>query len=470
MKTYLFYDVETSGLNPAFDQILTFACIRTDLSLNEIDRQTITIQLRKDIVPSPRAFLTHGLTIDELNCGITEYHAAKKIHKLVNTPGTISLGYNSLGFDDEFLRFLFYRNLLDPYSHQYSSGCSRMDILPVATIYRVFHPQVLNWPQIDGKDSLKLDLISQANSFETSGRAHEAMNDVEALIALTRVLYAQENIWKYCLDFFNKNRDEIRINSIEKGFKVNGEQSPIGILVSASFGSQVNYISPAVHIGSSVPYKNQGLWLRLDSEDILSLDETLPLSETFVTRKRPADALVVLPALERFWAKLSDIVRQRVTDNIEKICNNSDRYSQFIQYHRNFKYSIIDDMDIDAALYQDGFFTREEKKQIQIFHTALEHEKDDILSEIKSHRIYLLAKRILARNIEGEITEKFGDSLRLDDLRKKENNIVIGYKNDAKLTCEDALMDLDKLEKELLTPDLWQRQMLLWLRNYIENL
>ncbi|MCD4720213.1 MAG: exodeoxyribonuclease I, partial [Desulfobacula sp.] len=66
MKTYLFYDIETSGLNHAFDQILTFACIRTDLVLNEIDRQTITIRLRKDIVPSPRAFLTHGLTYNEL--------------------------------------------------------------------------------------------------------------------------------------------------------------------------------------------------------------------------------------------------------------------------------------------------------------------------------------------------------------------------------------------------------------------
>ena len=114
MKSFLFYDVETSGLNPAFDQILTFACIRTDLSLKEISRELITIQLRRDIVPSPAAFLTHCLTPDELAMGVCEYAAAIQIHQLFNTPGTISIGYNSLGFDDEFLRFLFYRNLLDP--------------------------------------------------------------------------------------------------------------------------------------------------------------------------------------------------------------------------------------------------------------------------------------------------------------------------------------------------------------------
>ncbi len=109
MKTYLFYDVETSGLNPAFDQILTFASIRTDLSLNEISRDLITVKLRRDIVPSPYAFITHGLTKDELDGGVTEYQAALRIHTLFNTPGTISLGYNSLGFDDDFLRFLFYQ-------------------------------------------------------------------------------------------------------------------------------------------------------------------------------------------------------------------------------------------------------------------------------------------------------------------------------------------------------------------------
>ena len=56
MQTLLFYDIETSGLNPAFDQVLTFACIRTDLSLNEISREEIVVRLRDDIVPSPWAF------------------------------------------------------------------------------------------------------------------------------------------------------------------------------------------------------------------------------------------------------------------------------------------------------------------------------------------------------------------------------------------------------------------------------
>ena len=58
MKTYLFYDLETTGLNPAFDQPIQFAAIRTDLDLNEVERYDLAIALRADVVPSPHAMRT----------------------------------------------------------------------------------------------------------------------------------------------------------------------------------------------------------------------------------------------------------------------------------------------------------------------------------------------------------------------------------------------------------------------------
>src|SRR5262249_10587345 len=107
-KTYLFYDIETTGLNKAFDQIIQFAAIRTDLNLNEIERQQFFVKLNPDVVPSPQAFLTHRITVNTLyKHGISELEAVTRIHHMLNKPGTISLGYNTLGFDDEFLRFSF---------------------------------------------------------------------------------------------------------------------------------------------------------------------------------------------------------------------------------------------------------------------------------------------------------------------------------------------------------------------------
>lgn len=478
MKTFLFYDIETSGLNPAFDQILTFAFIRTDLGLREIDRQTITIRLRRDIVPSPRAFLTHGLTPLELEKGICEYEAALQIHRILNTPDTISLGYNSLGFDDEFLRFLFYRNLLDPYVHQYGNGCSRMDVLPITVVFKVFYPEGLNWPHIDGKPSLKLDRIASENNFVTSGRAHEAMSDVEALIALSKKLYQQKEIWTYCLDFFNKKRDEVRINSIKEEFNIQNRRFRIGLMLSVSFGANVNFMAPVIHLGESLPYKNQRLWLRLDSADIPGLTKEVDLAETFVIRKRPGDALIVLPALERFWERLPDASRELARENMAKIRRDGERFFEFIQHHIAYKYPFIPDMDPDASLYQEGFFSTDEKKQSVQFHKALAglnpyHGGQDALSRIRSPRIKKMAGRILARNFADQSgpAEPAEYRLCLEKLRSSsEQDPIVGYRNDTKYTCRQGLQEIKEIEAEMRSPRQDQLQMLAWLKTYIRGL
>jgi exodeoxyribonuclease I len=105
LQTYLFYDIETTGLNKSFDQVLHFAAIRTDLFFNELSRHEFIIKLNPDVVPSPDAMLTHGMSLSDIENGVSEYEAIQQIHVLLNTPGTISLGYNTLGFDDSFLRF-----------------------------------------------------------------------------------------------------------------------------------------------------------------------------------------------------------------------------------------------------------------------------------------------------------------------------------------------------------------------------
>jgi exonuclease I len=56
--TYLFYDLETTGLNPAFDQIVQFATIKTDAQWQVSAEHEIRVKLRPDIVTFPGALLT----------------------------------------------------------------------------------------------------------------------------------------------------------------------------------------------------------------------------------------------------------------------------------------------------------------------------------------------------------------------------------------------------------------------------
>jgi len=450
MKTFLFYDIETSGLNTAFDQILTFAAIRTDLRLKEIDRTSVVVQLRPDVVPSPGAFVTHRLSLAALKKGACEYDAARRIHKWVNAPGTISLGYNTLGFDDEFLRFTFYRNLLDPYSHQYANGCSRMDILPLAVLYRLFAPMDIRWPVQDGKPSMKLEHISRDNALVTSGRAHDAMVDVEATLALAQRLFGRREMWDYCRTFFNKAEEPTHMDRLEHRRIGRAGPFPLGIMVSLSFGAHHNYMAPVLGIGSSRVYNNQTLWLRLDSQELPGGEGKPDDPDTiFIIRKKKGEPPVVLPPLDRFWNRLSPEQQAMAHESMEALARHGRWFAELIEYHRGYVYPVVPNLDVDASLYQDGFFSSTEKKEMISFHHSSPHQRMACVKKLKSPRIKHLAARILFRNYLSAEPAKtslkkigFDEKYYMERIRNHQKDPIKGFRNDTRYGVAQALKEI----------------------------
>lgn len=116
--TFIFYDTETTGTNSAFDQILQFAAIKTDADLNEVGRFEIRSRLLPYVVPSPHALRVTGLTIDDLlnEAHPSHYEMVSEIRRtLAGACPAAFVGYNSLKFDEEFLRQAFYQCLHPPY-------------------------------------------------------------------------------------------------------------------------------------------------------------------------------------------------------------------------------------------------------------------------------------------------------------------------------------------------------------------
>jgi exodeoxyribonuclease-1 len=211
--TFLWHDYETFGLNTRRDRPSQFAGIRTDAELNEIGEPLMLYcQPANDYLPDPASCLITGITPQHcLQHGLPEHAFAAKIEQVLGQPGTIGVGYNTIRFDDEVTRFMFWRNLIDPYGREWQNDCGRWDLLDVVRMAYALRPEGIVWPikqegPFAGKPSFKLEDLARANGLLHEA-AHDARSDVRATIALARLIRtAQPKLFDFCLGLHKKDR------------------------------------------------------------------------------------------------------------------------------------------------------------------------------------------------------------------------------------------------------------------------
>jgi exodeoxyribonuclease-1 len=205
--SFLWYDLETFGRDPRRSRIAQFAAIRTDAELNPIGEPiSLFCQPALDLLPSPEATLITGITPQRAQRdGLPEAGFFARVHEELAQPGTCAVGYNSIRFDDEFIRYGLYRNFHDAYEREWKDGNSRWDLLDVMRLMRALRPEGLEWPlREDGAPSFKLEHLANANGTR-DGEAHEALSDVRALLGLARRMRAaQPKLWDYALKLRDK--------------------------------------------------------------------------------------------------------------------------------------------------------------------------------------------------------------------------------------------------------------------------
>jgi exodeoxyribonuclease I len=206
--SFFWHDYETFGRVPRRDRPSQFAGVRTDADLNEIDAPVMAYcQPPLDTLPDPEACLLTGILPQHCQeHGLSETAFADLIEAQLGQPGTVGVGYNSIRFDDEVTRHLFWRNLIDPYAREYKNDCGRWDLLDTVRCLYALRPEGIQWPQHeDGRPSFKLEHLSAANGL-THEAAHDALSDVRATIGLAKLIKTvQPRLWDFCLKLRHKN-------------------------------------------------------------------------------------------------------------------------------------------------------------------------------------------------------------------------------------------------------------------------
>lgn len=472
--SFLIHDTETSGLIPSFDQIFQFAAVRADKDLHVSEEHNFLIRPRPDVIPSAMAQVTHKIPLKlSMAKGISEYEAAKKISVILNRPGTISIGYNSMVFDSEMLRFMLYRNLLDPYAHQFQNGCKQMDVLPMLVFCFLYRPELFKWPKtIDGKVSFKLEDIALENGFRCDcEKAHDALADVKAVARLIKILKTDSKLWDYLAGFFDGQNDLSRMNALPVVLRSNFKgmsriKHYAGLHLSSRHKDQ-NCQASVLYIGNSIAYPKQSLWLRIDLPDFQSMTVNNFMDKACVLRKKAGNADFIVPANEKFNA-LSPEIKRLAQKNLKWILDQPELFEQILHYFRQYQYPCpTNDLDEDAALYGGPFPTNRDKMFCLQFHKA-DRVEDKLNVPFPRPLHQELAKRIVWRNFSQYRNEQVQKSYKNMMGKIFGPDPVYDYKGTIRLTPGEAMTQIGvaRLENDL---DAEQKRMLDELESYVRK-
>jgi exodeoxyribonuclease-1 len=189
--SFLFYDLETSGLAPAWNVPLQAAFVTADADLVPLRKSVLRARLPAHVVPSPDALLVTGLDTDGIEpAPLSQLEMMQAIAGIIDaaSPATV-IGFNTIAYDEEVLRHGFFQTLLPPYATS-MPGLQRADVLIMLRAVALLAPEAITIPVTpEGKSTLRLGPVCRANGVTLDeADAHDALNDVEATIALFRLL------------------------------------------------------------------------------------------------------------------------------------------------------------------------------------------------------------------------------------------------------------------------------------------
>lgn len=283
--TFYWFDYETFGISPAWDKPAQFAGQRTTLDLEPVGEPIILYcKPPADYLPNPEACRVTGMKPDEIDSlGVNEPEFIKQVVAELGHPGTCSVGYNSIRFDDEFTRHTLFRNFHDPYEYEWKDGNSRWDLLDVVRLARALRPEGINWPtHEDGSPSNKLEHLSVANNIEHA-HAHDALSDVEATIGIAKLLKLHQ---PKLFDYAMQNRDKKSVASI-----LNYQQRKPCIHVSGMIPGDFGHAGIVVPIARH-PVNQNGvivLDMRSDPTELFDMSVEDIAARVFVSQKELGD-------------------------------------------------------------------------------------------------------------------------------------------------------------------------------------
>ncbi len=446
-QTFFFYDLETSGLSPKTDRIMQFAGQRTTMDLELIGEPiNILIKLANDTLPSPDAIMVTGITPQSTQQdGLTEAEFCKYVTNEIFTPGTVACGYNSVRFDDEHMRYCFWRNFYDPYEWQWSDGRSRWDMFDVVRMTRALRPEGIEWPFKDGKATNRLELITKENGISHEN-AHDALADVNALIDVTRLIRdKQPQLYNYLFKMREKKAVQQLVNL----------QNPTPFVYSCGQYSSANEKTTVAF--PIAPAKNGNVLvfdLRHNLDELLEQEEPkfYPIVKELKYNHCPAVAPLGVLEQGDGWKKIG-LDKETVEKNLKALLAHPD-FIERMRSENEERTEFPPAPDSESALY-DGFLDAPDKTKCLAVASASANELADFHPDFNDPRLPDLLLHYKARNYENSLSEDehaAWEKYRVERIKAQANHYIKRIQELAETGADSFLLEELQLWYQSLLP------------------
>ncbi len=440
---FVVFDFETTGRSARFDQILQAGFIVYDSSFNEIDRLNIRSRLSPDIIPSIQALRVNKLSLSQvLSEDLTTYQMTLVIEKFLSKhEKCFFIGFNSINFDEEFLRQLLWEHFFFPYISN-TKGNTRGDVFNFVTMVHALDKNSVKVPRNEeGKLSFKLEKLAKANNFDSSN-SHEAIADVEVTMQLMCLLKKKRNdLFRI---FFN--------NSSSKNVEKSIHQNDLFTLHNYLFSNHKIYLVKKLIKHPS--YKNQfiGFDLKYEVDEIVKLSES-ELREEY--KKKSFFRKIKLnkqpSILDKSYALKYKPYSNLSNDEISHKCSQLDdknflRNLENILQRESMEY--LDNQSQEVQLEESTIYSQNlnynDSLIMKHFHSEPWDSKWNFAEKFKDPRLRFFAAKHIFRNFPESLPKKV-----FIHLHKKVSERIFSLEKESFLTLPGAMEEADTIGLEI---------------------
>jgi exodeoxyribonuclease-1 len=395
MSNFVFYDFETSSSNKHWGQIIQIGAILTNDNLEELDRYEARCRLSPSIIPEAMALIVNKSSPKMLKgANLSHYEMIRQFVEILKRWGKATyIGYNSIDFDEEFLRNTLFQTLEYPYLTS-TNGNNRGDLLNLARAANLYYPNTLKNSISDkGNAVYKLDQMAPLNGIEHSD-AHSAIGDVIATLGIAKIITKKApSVWKASLCTTNKD-ETLKIIKNELYFCTNeyfyGKSRPY---VQAYVCQHPRFQWPKCFDLKHDPQ----IYLDMPVADLkVAMGKNPKFLRTIRHNKHP---IIMNPSYGNEFDEYKMIGAEKLATRAKIIKDNTkfaEKISQILQDEVEEKEQTKSQEDIyeEESIYTK-FTSNEDNKMMPEFHKAEWDKKLSVLGKIKDERLHYFGRRLI---------------------------------------------------------------------------